>query len=1058
MTIHCAMFPHMDDLQPDPTSGIAQVVKNYFQYLPNYGVSFAPAGSAEADLSAIHAGSVNILPGIPIVAHNHGLYWNADQDMGFWTYSVNKTVIDVARHASVITVPSEWVAQVFRRDMHLNPVVVPHGVEWEKWQGGEDLEYVLWNKNRSSDACDPTPVNELAMRSPQVRFLTTYAAPNPRPNIRITGTVAFAEMRDMIMKCSVYFASTKETFGISTLEAMSAGKPILGFDHGGTSDLVKHGYNGYLARPGDYDDLAQGLAYCLKHRKTLGYHSRNLAQDYTWEKTAEQVAKQYAHTMMLQTDKYSVAVVIPMYNKAGTVLRAIRSAIKQTHKPNVIYVVNNNSSDDFSEAIATGKSEALNEGISFHFTNCPDQGVAHARNWGIQMSGETLICCLDADDEILPKFIEECRWELANDISLGIAYTGMEVINHEGGKTIAAWPTAYNFDLTPKGKNQVPTCNLFRRDAWERAGGFRQRYAPKGAGSEDADLWLRIGLLGWGGIRATPEPLFRYYLGGAVSGNSEYREKDWRGDKGWLASEEWPFAATITPSNGQSHLVRQYDEPMVSVVIPVGPGHVWTLIDAIDSVEGQTFRKWELIVVDDGAAESSVDYKEATEWNRLKKAFPFVRFLQTPKRPQGAGYARNYGASVAKAPLLLFLDADDWLTPTALADMIEARDTNPDAIIYSDYIGHAYIDNKVFLTKLRNAQRLIDHDPISKETVIRYFAFDYNCELAQAQPTEGQDPYIWNIISSLVPTRYHREIGGFDTAMESWEDWDYWVRMARAGYCFQRIPKPLMEYRFYTGKRRFNANPGESGESGRQLSSHLLEYMREKYQRTELMPCKSCGGGRRSTAPMLMPSNLSISGGDMGKASAGDMVIVELVDGNVGDHLIAFQGTSYGYKSSGDRFQMLRAHAAIDRRVRIITGNQAAAAGAASLQPSPMPPPPPPPLPPSSLGVNETDPEPPTRPTVPIDPLKELKVGGDDKPADVVVSSDSAFDLASLWGVNEDRAILLRSKGVRTPGGIVLMGTDAIVKMFKTSRMIAQRIVDEAQKVVESEEAKKTKA
>lgn len=1015
------MHPHMKDLQPDPVSGISQVVKNYFKYLPEFDIELVDQ-DGKPDLVAIHAGALHGLPDLPIVAHNHGLYWTADKDMGTWTHGVNQTVIQTARHATIVTVPSRWVAEAFKRDMHFSPVVIPHGVEWEVWQGGEDLGYVLWNKNRSSDACDPTPVNELSSRAPHTRFLTTYAAPNPRPNVRVTSTVPFSTMRDMILKCSVYLATTKETFGIGTLEAMAASKPILGFDYGGTSDLVKHGYSGYLARPGDYDDLARGLEYCMKHRYALGRNAAFAASDYTWQKTAYQVARQYALTLDIHNEHPTIAVVIPMYNKAATVLRAIRSAINQTDLPDEIVVVNNNSTDDYQGQIDIAFKEADAAGITLLFVNCPDQGVAHARNFGIELADKaTYICCLDADDEILPGFLGTTYWELQQDRSLGIAYAAMEVINQEGGSTISGWPSAYNFNLTLRGKNQVPTCCLFRREAWVRAGGYRQRYAPAGAGSEDADLWLRMGLLGWGGIQASEEPLFRYYLGGAVSGNPHYREKDWRGDKGWIATNDLPFAATSDPENAKAHLVRQYDEPLISVIIPVGPGHTKMVIDAIDSVEGQTFRQWELIVVDDSGPETA---QSILTQNALAASFPFIRFVTTVKGPRGAGHARNLGAEIAKAPLLLFLDADDWLTPTALADMMDAHNEFPSSIIYSDYIGYAYIEDTVELQKLRSAQRLLDYNERTKEAKVLYYAFDFDCSLAQRQPERGKNPWVWNIVSSLVPASYHREVGGFDDQMTSWEDWDYWVRLAKQGKCFYRITKPLLEYRFYTGRRRAAANPGESGESGRQLSGNLLEYMREKYERIEIMPCSGCGGGRRSSSPPPAARNMSISEEKMSNVSSNDMVQVELIDGNEGDHLIAFQGTSYGYRVNGDRFSMLRSHAQLDRRVRIITGNQAPTAKART-EPASMPPPPP-----------EF-----------VEPIAVLPVPKEPEPWTPPLADE--YDLTKLWGINEDRAVTLKTRGVRTPHGVALMTTKDITTLFGVSDLVARRIVAEAQKVTE---------
>lgn len=308
MTISVAMYPHAGEGQPDPTNGISAVVKYYFKYLPNYGIELLPPGADNSDLVAVHAGSLGNLPAtIPVVSHCHGLYFTSDNpNMGVWTDEMNGYVVNVLRHATGISVPSTWVGEMFKRDMHLEPQVIPHGVEWDDWQDGvEDLNYVLWGKNRASDACSPAAVNRLAERAPQVRFLTTYADPNPRPNIKITGTVPFEEMRKMIKKSSVYLSSVQETFGVQILEAMAAGKPVLGFRYGGNVDLVVHGHTGYLAEVGNYDDLTQGLDFCMDHRRVLGENAREAARHYTWDNACEKVANLYRKTVSAYRDEFS---------------------------------------------------------------------------------------------------------------------------------------------------------------------------------------------------------------------------------------------------------------------------------------------------------------------------------------------------------------------------------------------------------------------------------------------------------------------------------------------------------------------------------------------------------------------------------------------------------------------------------------------------------------------------------------------------------------------------------------------------------------------------------
>jgi len=119
--------------------------------------------------------------------------------------------------------------------------------------------------------------------------------------------------------------------------------------------------------------------------------------------------------------------------------------------------------------------------------------------------------------------------------------------------------------------------------------------------------------------------------------------------------------------------------------------------------------------------------------------------------------------------------------------------------VYSDYIGKAYVENPEDLAS-NLQEEMLDYDPETKIAVIEYKISDFDCDLAMKQPRNP--PYIWNNITTLIPKAWHIEIGGFDETMKSWEDVDYWWRMAWSGKCFVHIPRPLMVYRFGTGDRR----------------------------------------------------------------------------------------------------------------------------------------------------------------------------------------------------------------------------------------------------------------
>lgn len=866
-------------------SGIHTLVRAWTKHLPAAGIDLVNPKADSFDVLAVHAGMTREYgDSAPLVSHLHGLYFTADYHAADWEYKTNRSVIDSVRHATTVTVPSAWVSEVLQRDMHLNPVVVGHGIDWQDWQHDEpNDEYVLWNKNRTGDVCDPKPIGELARRFPQQRFLTTFAPANPTPNIKATGTVPHKDMRKMVQRASVYLATTKETWGIGIVEAMAAGIPVLGFRQGGILDTVVHGDCGYLAKVGDYDDLARGLEYCLRYRRVLGQNGRAHAAQFSWQRVANQLFDVYTETLNKFHQPPTVSVIIPCYNLSHTLERAVNSVLAQTYPAHEIIVVNNNSTDDTEEIAKRMASQPGN----VIYTNCEAQGVAHARNHGIRMATGKHIVCLDADDAIEPGFLDVCVKALEADRSLGVAYTRLQWVKADGTTGISQWPGVYNYDEFLKKRNQVPTCCCFRREMWERLGGYRQRYAPGGAGAEDAEFFLRAGAMGWGARLVTEEPLFVYSWGtGRVSGDKNYVEPDWLAGKPWIADKQHPFASVATPAK-QSHRVRQYDQPIVSVVIPCGPGHEQYLVDALDSLEAQTFRQWEAIVTFDTGKQ---DYDE------LLTAFPFVRPVYTNRA--GAGAARNAGAKLARGKFLLFLDADDWLKPTALEKMLAAWNEHG-AIAYSDYIGHAYIEDKTEIDKLKLRRRLIAYDERTRIAQVLHQAFEYDCERAVAQPQlNGGQFYIWNLISSLVPRAWHNEIDGFDEQMPSWEDWDYWLRLARNGKCFVRIEEPLLEYRFFSGTRR---------ETGGQIHKSLLEYMTEKYKGAKAMACGGCGGKRKSAPAATSQAQPIMSARNSAPtAPASQMIWVQLNDGNVGQHPITGMATKqrYGYRKHGEVFLM----------------------------------------------------------------------------------------------------------------------------------------------------------
>lgn len=109
----------------------------------------------------------------------------------------------------------------------------------------------------------------------------------------------------------------------------------------------------------------------------------------------------------------------------------------------------------------------------------------------------------------------------------------------------------------------------------------------------------------------------------------------------------------------------------VTVVIPTR-NRMAFLPEAVDSAVTDPRVGVEVIVVDDGSTDGTVDWLERHTDRR-------VRWIPNPGRERSA--ARNSGLEAARTPYVLFLDDDDLLTPTALSSLVRALERSPRAIV-----------------------------------------------------------------------------------------------------------------------------------------------------------------------------------------------------------------------------------------------------------------------------------------------------------------------------------------------------------------------------------------
>ena len=218
------------------------------------------------------------------------------------------------------------------------------------------------------------------------------------------------------------------------------------------------------------------------------------------------------------------------------------------------------------------------------------------------------------------------------------------------------------------------------------------------------------------------------------------------------------------PSDAVPTATAEAGRPSISVVVP--PYNLDACISAaLNSVLDQTVQPDEVIVVDDGSADNT---RERVRVVMERARGSRIRLIETPH--EGAAAARNVGVAQACGDWVAFLDGDDLWLPEKLETVLDAISRNPDATMV--------------------AHDCYERSPDGTETLFpchRHF-----------DPTTPLLPQLYRasfLATSCVAVRTDvlKASGGFDPTIESGQDYDLWLRLARCARLVF-VPKPLEVY------------------------------------------------------------------------------------------------------------------------------------------------------------------------------------------------------------------------------------------------------------------------
>ncbi len=187
---------------------------------------------------------------------------------------------------------------------------------------------------------------------------------------------------------------------------------------------------------------------------------------------------------------------------------------------------------------------------------------------------------------------------------------------------------------------------------------------------------------------------------------------------------------------------------------------------SVVSVLSQTYEYFELVIVNDGSTDSSLEVITKFDDVRLK-------IVSTENR--GAAAARNLGIKKAMNPYVALLDADDWWAPTFLEETARAITKFPDQKLFATGRSHVF----EHLTKAYNNKLL---PPPNRTAILNHY-----------QVISKHLPAI-NMSSAVVLKKHIEETGYLVEGMQNHEDHEFWLRLAvNTGIVF--INKPLSFYR-----------------------------------------------------------------------------------------------------------------------------------------------------------------------------------------------------------------------------------------------------------------------
>jgi len=390
----------------------------------------------------------------------------------------------------------------------------------------------------------------------------------------------------------------------------------------------------------------------------------------------------------LPEKKRTYDIIIPVYGALPYLEQCINSILKNTRHPYSLIIIDDGNGPLIKEYLRTIKSARI-------ITNKKNLGWLKSCNMGIE-NCENDVVLLNSDTIVTQGWLEkmdrcahsDSRIGMVNPLSnsaefLSVPYP-LEFNSIPTGFTLESFSNLIS-ELSECRYPSIPAtpgfCLLIKREIFNQIGVFDEKFEL--GYWEDFDFCMRVKRKGYKAVCC--DDAFVYHYGRKSFGDSlKMKVYRVRACKKFLREVGGEYETSVNEFNKNnpltylrtkllmkiSEISPEYKD-MVSIIMPVYNKEKY-LEDAIKSVLGQSYSNFELIIVDDGSTDNSINI--AKEFAKEDKRVTVIAL----KEKQGISKARNEGLKIARGEFITQLDSGDMMLPHAIKSRVKFLNSNPD--------------------------------------------------------------------------------------------------------------------------------------------------------------------------------------------------------------------------------------------------------------------------------------------------------------------------------------------------------------------------------------------